>query len=111
MSNLQRNMHDDVTHWPFGGSDGFGGFTFGTPIKFKARWEDKNVLFLTLSGEEEVSNAVVYVPQSVDIGDYLGLGDLTASPDPTAISGPNRVRGYNRSTDLRGLHEIMKAIL
>ncbi|KKM27946.1 hypothetical protein LCGC14_1569620 [marine sediment metagenome] len=108
---VERNMHDNVTHWPNAGSDGFGGFTYGAPVTFKGRWEDKNVLFLTLAGEEETSNAVVYVPQAVAIGDYLGQGDLTADADPTAIDGPFRIRGYNRSTDLRGLNQIMKAIL
>jgi hypothetical protein len=108
---VERYMHDDVTHWANAGSDGFGGFTFGTPVTFKGRWEDKNILFLTASGEEETSNAIVYVPQAVDIGDYLGFGDLTADADPTAVDGPQRVRGYNRSTDLRGLNQIMKAIL
>lgn len=108
---LERHMHDDVTHWPVTGSDGFGGFLFGTPVKIKARWEDKNVLFLGTNGEEETSNAIVYVPAAVPIGDYLGLGDLVATPDPTSIDGPFRVRAANRSTDLRALSEINKAIL
>jgi len=108
---LSRLMHDDATHWVVTGSDGYGGFLYATPVKFKTRWEDKSVLFLSVSGEEETSNAVVYVPSAVAVGDFLGLGDLTATADPGSIAGPFRVRGYNRSTDLRGLNSIMKAFL
>ncbi len=108
---LARHMHDDVTHWSVGGSDGFGGFTFGTPIKFKARWEDKNVLFLNLKGEEEVSNAIAYTPEQIPTGDYLAKGDFVATLDPTTIEGPFRVRASNRSTDLSAMRAINKAIL
>lgn len=104
-------MHDDVTHWPVGGSDGFGGFTFGAAAKFKARWEDKNELFIDINGEQVTSRAHVYIPKVVSVGDYLALGDKTATADPTTIKGPFRIRSYLRSTDLAGLRSIMKAIL
>ncbi len=108
---LARLMHDDVTHWPVTGSDGFGGHLFDTPVKFKARWEDKNVMFLNLQGDEEVSRSIVYTPSAIPVGDYLALGDLVATLDPTTINGPSRVRAANRSTDLGGLRSIQKAIL
>ncbi len=106
-----RHMHDDVTHWPVTGSDGFGGFTFGTVVKFKGRWEDKNELFIDINGEQATSSAVVYVPSEVPAGDYLALGDKTADADPTTIDGPFRVRAYQRSTSLSGLRSTMRAVL
>lgn len=108
---LSRHMHQDVTHWPNTGSDGFGGFVFGTPVKFKARWEDKNVLFLNIEGEEEVSNAIAYTPTQIPVGDYLAEGDFVATADPTTIDGPFRVRASNRSTDLAAMRAINKAVL
>ena len=108
---VSRHMHDDVTHWPVDGSDGFGGFTFGEAVKFKGRWEDKAELFIDLNGEQETSRAVVYTPIAVPVGDYLALGDKTATSDPTTIDGPFRVRAYQRSTNLSGLRSIMRSIL
>lgn len=108
---LERHMHDEVTHWPIGGSDGFGGFTFGTAVKFNARWEDKNVLFLNLNGEEEVSNAIAYTPDQIPVGDYLAKGDFVSIADPTTIDGTFRVRASNRSTDLAAMRAINKAVL
>ncbi len=108
---LERHMHDDVTHWPVSGSDGFGGFAFGTPVKIKGRWEDKNILFLALTGEEEVSNAIVYTPTQIPNGDYLAKGDFVVTADPTTIDGTFRVRASNRSTDLAAMRAINKAVL
>ncbi len=108
---LSRLMHDDVTHWAVSGSDGYGGFLYAAPVKFKARWEGKNVLFLDLNGEEKTSNAIVYTPSQIPVGDYLGLGDLTATVDPASIDGTFRVRASNRSTDLRNVNSILKAVL
>ena len=102
----------DVTHWATTGSDGFGGFTFGTPVLYKGRWEDTAVQFRTTKGEEETSNTVVYLPEAVDIGDYLAQGDQTASSNPTVAGvGGYRVRQRHSTTDLRNLSVLHKAFL
>lgn len=111
MTALTRHMKQDVTHWPVTGSDGYGGFTYGTAVKLKGRWEDKAVLFLTNDREEQVSQAVVYLATDIAVGDYLGLGDLTATNDPTTIDDTYRVRQRHKSTDLRNLVAIRKVFL
>lgn len=111
MTIATRHMKEDVTHWAIAGSDGYGGFTFGTPVKLKGRWEEKAVLFLTPSGEEVVSSSIVYLPSAIAVGDYLGLGDLTATADPTTITDTWRVRQHGRNTDLRNLQSVRKVFL
>jgi hypothetical protein len=112
MSIATRNLREDVTHWPVTGSDGYGGFTFGTPIKLKGRWEEKQELFLTLDNEEEVSKAIVYLNADVAEGDYLGQGDQTTEADPTASTADaHRLRQYDKVTDLRALNALRKAWL
>lgn len=106
-----RHLREDVTHWPISGSDGYGGFTFNSPVKLKGRWEEKAVLFLSANNEEQVSEAVVFVDTEVAAGDYLGRGDLTATSDPTTIADTRRIRQYQRTTDLRNLRSIRKAYL
>lgn len=100
----------DVTHWSVTGSDGFGGFTFGAPIFYKGRWEDTAVQFRTTKGEEETSNAVVYLPIAVDIGDYVAQGDQTTITNPTTIDA-QRVRQRHSTTDIRDLSVLHKAFL
>lgn len=111
MGMLHRMLKEDITKWPLTGSNGYGGFTFGTPIVLKGRWEDRTVLFRTLENEEEVSNAVVYLQSDITVGDYLGRGDLTAIADPTTLSGTFRSRNYHRTTDLRNLTALRKVFL
>ncbi len=111
MTIASRHLKEDITHWPVTGSNGYGGFTFGTPVKLKARWEDKSVLFRTLENEEEVSNAIVYLAVDIDVGDYFGRGDLTATADPTTLDNAFRSRNFHRSTDLRALQALRKVFL
>lgn len=111
MTLITRQLKEDVTHWPINGTDGYGGFTFATPIKLKGRWEDKAVLFLDANNEEHVSESIVFISADVVVGDYLGRGDLTDTADPTTISGPRRIRQRQKTTDLRNLQSIRKAFL
>ena len=106
-----RNFRDDVTHWPLTGSDSYGGFTFGTPIKIIARYQDSAVLFRSADGEEEVSKAIVYLGVPINVGDYIARGDLTVNANPTTIGDTYRVRQIGRSTDLRAAEELYKAYL
>lgn len=108
---FQRNMYQEVTHWPVAGSDGYGGFNFGTVALLEARWEDRAELFINENLEEVRSRAVAYLDTSVNEGDYLALGDLTTTSDPTSISGTHRVRGVTSVTDLRALQTLHKVYL
>jgi hypothetical protein len=107
-----KNLQQDVTHWPLTGSDGYGGFTYGTPIKLAGRWEEKQELFLTPDGEEKLSQAICYLNTDVSAGDYLALGDFATTPiaDPTTTSG-FRARNYSKVTDLRALNALRKVWL
>lgn len=111
MTMTSRHLKQDVTHWPVTGSNGYGGFTFGAPVKLKGRWEDKAVIFRTLENEEVVSNAIIYLGVDIDVGDYFGLGDLTATADPTTLDTTFRSRNYHKSTNLRALEALRKVFL
>ncbi len=107
-----KNLRQDVTHWPITGSDGYGGFTYGTPVRLDGRWEEKQELFLNADLEEVLSNAICYLNIDISPGDYLALGDFATTPiaDPTTISG-FRIRNYSKVTDLRALNALRKAWL
>jgi len=109
----KRNLLHDVTYWPVTGSDGFGGFLFGAPVLLKGRWEDKCEMFLSYNNEEEASQAIVYLGDDVDIGDWLAQGDYATSPttNPTTLDNAYRIRMRNRTTDLRNVIAIRKVFL
>lgn len=110
MTFVTRNLKQHLTHWEVT-SDGYGGFTFGTPTTYLCRWEDKNVLFTNELGEEVVSSAVVLLDTSLSVGDYVALGDNTGVSDPTTLSDAHRIRQKNRVTDLRNVTSLHKVFL
>lgn len=111
MNMESRNLHHSITHWPNAGSDGYGGFTWGTPVLLSARWEEVSVNFKTPNGEEKVSNSIAYTLVNITVGDYLAEGDLTATTDPTTISNTWEVKQFTRNTDLRNLSTQRKSFM
>lgn len=111
MTMMSRRLKATITHWPNNGSDGYGGFTWGTPVVLKGRWEEVAVAFKTPNGDDAISNSIVFVPSDVTPGDYLAEGDLTATADPTTITDTWEVRQYHRNTDLRNLNTTRKAFM
>lgn len=106
-----RNLNQDVTHWPVSGSDGYGGFTFGTVALLRARWEERSELFIDFDLEEVASKAIAYIPIDVTNGDYMALGDHTTTADPTTLPAASRVRNFGKVTDLAGLDVLRKVWL
>lgn len=111
MTRIKGNLRQDVTHWTVTGSDGFGGFLYGAPTLLKGRWEEKSEMFLNINSEEEVSEAIVYLMDDIDVGDWLALGDFATVPtaNPSTLDEAHRIKQRNRSTDLRNLIALRKA--
>lgn len=84
MSIISRMRKQTAVYWALEGAesggndfDDFGQPLLTTPIEIKCRWEAKTVEFIDAKGTRQLSNAVVYVDQDVDVGGVLMLGELT----------------------------------
>lgn len=110
MSTLTRNLRQEITHWGIT-PNGFGGFDFTAPALLKGRWEDRQVQFRDVKGNEEASNALVYLNTDVAIGDYVYLGDALLTADPTTLALSFQVRQFNKIPDLRNIQMQRKAFL
>ena len=99
MSILTAYQLQDATWWARGAPDGFGGFTFATPVALKVRWEQRTELATDEEGNEFVARSRVYLPQDIEVDDYLFLGISTVS-DPKSVDGSHRVRDFRRIPDL-----------
>jgi len=116
MSFETRNLKDQITHWALTGNNGYGGFSYAAPALIAARYEARSELFRNADGEEETSNAIIYLASDVGVGDYVAQGDLSAVSDPTTpvtagATTPLRVKQFNKHTDLRGGFVQRKAFL
>lgn len=98
---INRNLRQDITYWPPGSPDGFGGVSYGTPAARLGRWEDKSDLFIDTDGQEVRSIAIVYLKEDVSLQGYLFLGTSTAS-NPTLINRAFEIRAFSKIPNLQG---------
>ena len=102
---FQRLFVDSLVHWASPVNDGYGGVNYSTVEELKGRWVQKGELFLDTNGERQLSNAVVYLKDSIVAGDWLYLGgssdlDSGEQASPETVSGAWRVR---RVDPIRGI--------
>lgn len=106
MSMFTRNLKQTIVYWGTPVADGYGGYTFNTPIEIKGRWEDSQQVFVDSSGVQSISKAVIYVDRDVSIESYLYLGDLDdiASSDesnPKNVSGAYMIKSFNKIPNIK----------
>lgn len=107
---ITRAYTQTATYWGSPTSDGTGGQSYDAPVELKVRWEERQEEFLTAEGETEVSNAIVWTSQDVDILGYLFLG-ASVAVDPTRVTGAFRILAVRSIPSLRGSQSERRAFL
>lgn len=116
---LTRNLNETITYWRVIGDNGFGGYVFARPITMKARYSQSQEKYLTETGEEVISLAVVHLESDVITGDWIALGIHLTKSDPTALNkdgepaiySAHRVRRFTKVPDLRNSENNRKAYI
>ena len=116
MSFLTRNLKQDFVYWGNPQPDGLGGYTFDDYVQLKCRWEDRNVKFTNPNGDEEVSKAIIYLAQDVEMKGWLFLGVLSdissANQDaPQNITGAYEIRAFNKIPNIKATDFLREALL
>ena len=96
---LARNCKQTIVYWASPTPDGYGGSTYSDPVEIMGRWEDKQELIKTNNGEEQLSQARVWLLQDVDEGGYLYLGtldDLDSDPQPKDIPTVGQIMTFSK---------------
>jgi len=113
--NIVKKCNQIAVYWGSPTPSGRGGFTYASAIEIICRWEKKQQLFINDQGEQELSQAIVYVNQDVDVGGYLYLGEESeldsAHDDPEVISGAYRIKAYAKTTSLSATEYVRKVWL
>lgn len=112
--NLTRKLNQFATIWANPVADGYGGFTFSTPVKVSCRWEGTTQLVLNpTTGREVVSTASVWLNSDVSIseGGMLAEGDQTAYSSPYEAEGARTVILVVRVPDMKGTETVVRAML
>jgi len=73
---MVRSCVQTAVYWGTPVKDGYGGFTFASPVEIPCRWEDRIGQFTSRGGEQIYTKATIYVLQDLDDSGYLFLGTL-----------------------------------
>ena len=110
-----RGLKQKCCYWAGPTSDGRGGHSYTAAVQLSCRWQNKAEMFFSPEGREEVSRAVVYLDQDVDLGGFMFLGKLTELPDdssdPRDVTGAFKIRAVGSSPSLNGRTTLYKVYL
>ena len=107
---LTKSLLQTATYWAPSAKDGYGGYTFTTPVIIDCRWILKQELFIDAKGKEKVSAAIVLLEQDVSLGGYLYLG-ASAESNPKDVSNSYEIRSFAKIPDIKGTSFLRKAWL
>lgn len=114
MSFLTIRLNQVVTHYARAGGtiDDYGDYAHADPVELKGRWEERAELFINSDGNEQRSNAVVYLSGDVEIGDFLLLGFAASSTaNPEDETGARQVLAFQKIPGINNNEFQRKAFL
>lgn len=91
-SMITKNLRQTCVYWGNPVEDGYGGVSYDAPVEISCRWEDRQQIIGTITGNQIVgfqnmSRAIVYVSQDVDVDGWLMLGTLADLENSDDSSG------------------------
>jgi len=99
---------EDATYWASGTPDGYGGFTYASPVALKVRWQDQQERLVDSDGKEFVSRAIIYTDSKLDKNGWIYRG-TSAAATPAADSYV--IRTTQRSQNPSGSIVVHKVVL
>jgi len=104
---LSGQLNQTAVFWANPVNDGYGGRSFDDAVEVSVRWEDRQEIFVDVSGREVRSRSVVYVSTDMSSGEYLYLGTLTdlssaEEGDPLSVSNAYAIRAFQKVPNLAG---------
>lgn len=110
MSFLTRHLNQRATLWTVSSIDSSGDPTFTAAKAINVRWEDRQAVFTSPTGEEASASAVVFMAEDVAPGDYLFLGTSSVA-NPTTVVGAREIQGFSKIPQLTGSDFERRAFL
>ena len=99
---IRRVCVQTAIYWGNPQNDGYGGFTYDSPVEIPCRWVDKVRVMTDNTGVQITSRAEVLLTQQVDMNGYMYLGSLDDFEFDMDITDPRTVDGaysiYNTTT-------------
>lgn len=104
----------NAVYWANPVNDGYGDYTFDSPVEIQVQWENKQEKFVSaLNGEEVISRAVIFVPQDLAIQGMLSLMSIAniSSSELPADNNAYEIKASEKVPDHRGTNFSRKVWL
>lgn len=113
MGIITRMMKQKAVYWAPNGTDKFGQQAYAAPVELRCRWEDKQELFIDITGTQQVSKSIVYVESDVKLDGVLWLGELedVAPINPFSNEGASKIRAFGKLPKINLRETLRTAIL
>ena len=88
MDTITNVCKQTAVYWGAPIDDGYGGYSYDSPVEIACRWENKIQSVQAFDGEIVISPIQVYVLQDVELKGLLYLGsldDLDSDLSPTSV--------------------------
>lgn len=108
-------LKQTAVYWGNPVNDGRGGFTYDDPVEVSCYWADRQELFMSATGRQELSRSVVHLLVAVELGGWLMLGELadlsTDIEEPSDVASAFQIRATAAIPSVSGLQTLYKAWL
>ncbi len=92
----RKTYKDEITYWAPSLANELGRVTFIAPVSLFAKWEDINVLFIDIFGDEVTSSARIFLWNTdVEPHGYL-LRGVSVVADPLTVAGTREIRAFKK---------------
>jgi hypothetical protein len=82
-----------AVYWGNPTNDGYGGFTFDSPVEIMCRWDDVSKVDVGPDGNIQLTRSSIMVTQDLDELGYLYLGSLDDFDSTVDTSKPQDIQG------------------
>ncbi len=103
MSWYSRNLNQTAAYWGPPILDAWGDQTYPSAATMRCHWKEEARQFVSPSGVEFTSHAVVHLEDEVNPNGYLYLLSSATAPtgQPTAVSGAERIQQVEKRPTVR----------
>lgn len=103
--NLTSMFRHKALYWRVTGTDRYGQPEYGVPVELNVRWQDQVEEFLDKEGNTQLSEAIVFCREDLDVAGYLYLGCFDDLSDveqatPQTVTGCWPIKQKKRRTGI-----------
>lgn len=105
-----RKLNQKAIYWEKSTQDGYGDYTYLSPVEIDCRWSTETEMVKNSKGEEVISTAKIFVDRVLNIEGFLSLGEITGGT-PSVPAGDKNSYAIIRIDEVPNVRAIEKLVI